>query len=170
MNWSFHAAYDLIDATFESDLSLPSPSNPFADTNGNVQVRSGNHLPGIPMNQFKFGVDYRITPKWNVGTTLIVMGSEYYYGDESNQNPQLPGYEVLNLHTSYSITKHVEIFAGIQNVLNTRYETLGQFGDPTGIGTPGVPADGVTNGPGVDNRFVSPAAPISASGGVRVKF
>jgi hypothetical protein len=28
----------------------------------------------------------------------------------------------------------------------------------------------VTNGPGVDNRFESPAPPISAFGGIRVTF
>jgi hypothetical protein len=44
------------------------------------------------------------------------------------------------------------------------------LGDPTGIGAPGIPVNAVTNGPGVDNRFESPAAPISAFGGVRVHF
>jgi hypothetical protein len=30
--------------------------------------------------------------------------------------------------------------------------------DPAGVGAPGIPANGVTNGAGVDNRFQSPAA------------
>ena len=50
------------------------------------------------------------------------------------------------------------------------YATWGILGDPTGIGAPGIPPDGVTNGPGVDNRFLSPAAPLEMFGGVRITF
>ena len=56
------------------------------------------------------------------------------------------------------------------NATNTQYATFGVLGDPTGIGAPGIPADATTNGPGVDNRFESPAPPISAFAGVRVRF
>jgi len=55
-------------------------------------------------------------------------------------------------------------------VFNTKYATYGIYSDPTGVGAPGVPADGVSNGPGVDNRFFSPAAPTAFYGGVRVTF
>jgi len=47
---------------------------------------------------------------------------------------------------------------------------VGILSDPTGIGAPGIPADGVTNGPGVDNRFLSPAAPLEVFGGFRVSL
>jgi iron complex outermembrane receptor protein len=162
--WLVYTAYSLVDATFQSPLTIPSPNNPFADTNGNIQVQPGDHLPGIPMNQFKFGADYRVTPRWTVGATLISMGAQYYRGDESNQNPELPGYQVLNLHSSYAFNKRFEAFVAIQNVLDSHYNTFGQFGDPTGVGAPGVPASGA------DPRFVSPAAPISASGGIRIRL
>jgi hypothetical protein len=42
--------------------------------------------------------------------------------------------------------------------------------DPTGIGAPGIPPNAVTNAPGVDNRFLSPAAPLEAFGGLRIAF
>jgi hypothetical protein len=35
---------------------------------------------------------------------------------------------------------------------------------------PAIPAGAVTNGPGVDNRFVGPAPPLSVFGGIRVRF
>ncbi len=62
--------------------------------------------------------------------------------------------------------KNVKEFEGP----NTKYATFGALGDPTGIGTPGVPVNGVTNGPGVNNRFQGPATPFIAYGGVRFKF
>ena len=55
-------------------------------------------------------------------------------------------------------------------VLEPSPSTWGILSDPTGINAPGVPPDGVTNGPGVNNRFLSPAAPIELFGGVRITF
>ncbi|HYM31656.1 MAG TPA: TonB-dependent receptor [Candidatus Cybelea sp.] len=168
--WSVFGSYSLVDATFRSLLTLPSPNNPFADANGNIHVVPGDRLPGIPMHRLKIGIDYRITPSWNIAGTLIYVSDQFFHGDESNQNPTLPGYGVVNLSSSYAVTENVEMFATVQNALNKRYSTFGTFGDPTGIGVPGIPAGAVTNGPGVDNRFESPAAPISVFGGVRMLF
>jgi hypothetical protein len=62
----------------------------------------------------------------------------------------------------------MQVFATIRNLLNAKYATYGTFGDPTGVGAPGIPAGAVANGPGVDDRFQSPAAPTSVYVGVRV--
>jgi iron complex outermembrane recepter protein len=89
-------------------------------------------------------------------------------GDESNQLEPIPGYTVVNLFTKWKPTSHLEFFGSITNLLDRKYSTWGILSDPTGIGAPGVPVDGVTNGPGVDNRFVSPAAPFMAFVGLRL--
>jgi iron complex outermembrane receptor protein len=105
-----------------------------------------------------------------VGTTVNIVSGSYYVGDESNQLAQIPGYTVVNLHTTYKPVPHLELFASIDNLFNRLYSTWGILSDPTGIGAPGIPPNGVTNGPGVDNRFLSPAAPFEAFGGVRITF
>lgn len=168
--WSYYFNDSYVDATFRSALQLPSPSNPHQDEYGNIQVRPGDRLPGIPKNRMKIGADYAITPQWKVGAALIVVSSQYYFGDESNQDAPMPGYHVVNLHTSCRIGRHVELFGSIDNLFDARYATYGIYSDPTGAGAPGIPADGVTNGPGVDNRFLSPAAPRAIYGGVRITF
>ena len=168
--WSVYGSYSLVDATFQSPLTLPSPNNPFADANGNIHVVPGDHLPGIPRHQLKIGADYRITPRLTVGTVLTYFSSQYLRGDESNQTPQLPGYAVVNLHGAYTITENFEAFVNIQNLFDNHYDTFGSFGDPTGVGAPGIPPGAATNGPGVDNRFVGPAPPLSVFGGIRVRF
>jgi iron complex outermembrane receptor protein len=165
-SWSVFVNYSLVDATFQSPQTLPSSHNPFADANGNIQVRPGDRLPGIPMHQLKAGADYHIWPNWTVGGALTYFSNQFLRGDESNQNPTLPGYAVVSLHTSYKVTDNFEVFANVSNLLDAKYATFGQYGDPTGIGAPGVP----TNGTGVDNRFLAPGAPIAVYGGVRVKF
>lgn len=164
--WSLFVNYSLVDATFQSSLTLPSPSNPFADANGNIQVTQGDRLPGIPLHQLKAGGDYHVTANWTVGAVVTYFSDQYLRGDESNQNAPLPGYAVVNLHTSYKISDAVELFANVTNLLDAKYASFAQFGDPTGVGAPGVP----TNGIGVDNRFLAPGAPIAVFGGLRIKF
>jgi iron complex outermembrane receptor protein len=169
-NWSAFANYSFVQATFRSALTVPSPSNPFQDDNGDIQVEPGNRLPGIPKHRLKLGLDFKPIQQLTVGATVNVVSNFYYVGDESNQLAPVPGYTVVNLHSTFRPISHVEVFATINNLLNRKYATWGILSDPTGIGAPGVPADGVMNGPDVDNRFQSPAAPFEIFGGVRVTF
>lgn len=168
--WSSFANYSYVAATFQSALTVPSPSNPFQDANGDIQVRPGNRLPGIPLQRLKVGADYQILPNWVLGSTLNVVSSSYYVGDASNQLAPIPGYQIVSLHSSYSLAGKVEVFASISNMFNSRYATWGILSNPTGAGAPGIPLTAVSNGPGVDNRFLSPAAPFEASAGVRITF
>jgi iron complex outermembrane receptor protein len=167
---SVFANYSYVDATFQSALLLNSPQNSFADANGNIQVKPGDMLPGIPAHRIKAGADYRVTADWLVGADVTWESEQYFRGDESNQMKPLPGFAVVNLHSSYELTDSLELFVNLVNALDAQYATFGVLGDPTGIGAPGIPANAVTNGPGVDNRFESPAPPISAFGGVRLRF
>jgi iron complex outermembrane receptor protein len=163
--WSAFINYSLVDATFRSPLTLNSPSDPAADAAGNIQVVPGDRLPGIPLHQVKAGADYRLTPRWTVGAVLTYFGDQYLKGDESNQNPPLAGYFIVNLHGVYRLNDHAELFADVSNLFNAKYADFAQYGDPTGVGAPGVP-----QGVGVDNRFLAPGAPIAVYGGLRVKF
>lgn len=168
--WSAYGQYSYIDAVFGSPLTLNSPSNPFRDANGEIHVQPGDRLPGIPKNRFKVGADYFLSSVWSVGASVVLVSNQFYHGDESNQNPPLPGYTVVSLRSSYRVGKQFEIFANIQNLFDERYATYGLFSDPTGVNAPGIPSDAQSNGPGVDNRFQNPAAPRSIFGGVRLTF
>ncbi len=161
--WQVSANYSLVDATFQSAITLSSPDNPFADANGDIQVRPGDRLPGIPLHRFKLNADYSVTDKWTVGGNLIAASDQFYFNDQSNQNPPLPGYVVVNLHTSYKVTPYLELYALIQNLFDNKYATYGIFNDPTRTPLPGVPNP-------TDPRFVSVAPPLAAYGGIRVRF
>ncbi|HLY79311.1 MAG TPA: TonB-dependent receptor, partial [Caulobacteraceae bacterium] len=165
-----YASYSYVDATFQSALMLPSPSNPFQDGAGNIAVMPGDHLPGIPRHRLKAGADWRVRPGWTVGASLALVSRASYFGDEANQLAPLPGYAVLNLHSTLQLSRALSLFVDIANATDARYATFGVLGDPTGIGAPGVPANAATNGPGVDNRFQSPASPIAAYAGVKWRF
>ena len=168
--WSAYLHYSLVRATFLTSLRIPSTSNPFQDANGTIRVQPGDQFPGIPENRWKFGGDVSLSPSWSIGTSINIVSSVYYVGDESNQLAPLSGYTVVDLHSSYRPRHHVRLFVSIENLLDSHYATWGILSDPTGVGAPGIPVNAQTNGPGVNNRFISPAAPLEVFGGVRVRF
>jgi iron complex outermembrane receptor protein len=156
-------AYSYIEATYQSGFVEASGSNPAADANGNITIRPGNKLPGIPTNQVKLGVNFKVTDKWTVGATAIAASSASLFGDEANLTPPLPGYVTVNLSTSYQLTDHIQLFAWAQNITNARYYTFGTFSPTSSVF--------LAQAPGASNpRSYSVAAPVGGFGGVRVSF
>ena len=158
--WDVHADYALLDATFQSALTLRSLNNPAADENGQIQVRPGDRIPSLPEHQFKAGIDRALTPRWHVGADLVVASSQYLRGDESNSNKPLPGYWVVDLHSRYSITENVEAFLLIQNLFDRKYDTFGTFFAPDQVSFLGLS----------NPRSVSPGSPLAILAGVRAVF
>jgi iron complex outermembrane receptor protein len=165
--WKLYANYTFVDATYRDAITLSSPNNPVAN-NGSIQVAPGDHIPAIPAHRFKAGAEYDVTDRWKVGADLNVVGSQYLIHDDSNQNPKIPAYWVVNLHGSYQINKTVEVFGLINNVFNQHYYAAGTFFDTGGFtsNTPGNPNFLVLNDP----RTFLPGMPIAAYAGVRAKF
>jgi iron complex outermembrane recepter protein len=158
--WNVYANYTYVDATFLSPLTLSSPNNPFADANGNISVVPGDHLTGVPDFRFKAGGEYQVTDAWKVGADLNVIGSQYLVGDESNLNPKVPAYWTVNLHTSYKVTKNIEVYGLVQNLFNQHYYTYGTFFE-----TDSFPYLNLT-----DPRTFLPGMPMAAYAGVRATF
>jgi iron complex outermembrane receptor protein len=157
--------YSTVAATFQSNFLLPSPLNSSADTNGDIRVRTGDALPGIPAHRIKLGADYTVLPNWTLGGDLIYDSPQYFRGDESNQMKPLAGFAMLNMHTSYAASDAVKLYLDLVNVTDAKYATFGVLGDPTGVGAPGVPTNG-----NADDRFESPGAPLSAFAGIRIRL
>jgi iron complex outermembrane recepter protein len=160
---SYSLSYALTDATFQVPITLDSSLNPGADALGQIHVKPGDQLPGIPMHRLKLGVDWQVTPKWAVGARAIFSSGEYLFGDEANLTPTTGSYVVLNFNASYKLTDRLEVFALVLNPLNARYATYGTFSDVTAVPIAGVPNPDNT-------RALSPAAPFEAYGGVRMTF
>ncbi|HEX5453323.1 MAG TPA: TonB-dependent receptor [Stellaceae bacterium] len=156
-------AYSFTDAEFLTGFLDPSENNPFANAEGNILVKPGDRLPGIPEHVVKFGADYKVSPAWTVGGSALYASGQFLFGDEANLTPPTSPYFVLNLHTDYSVTKNVQLFAVIENAFNERYFTFGTF-SPTALVQ-------IAQAPGATNpRSLSVAAPIGAFVGLRVRF
>jgi outer membrane receptor protein involved in Fe transport len=161
--WSAYLAYTYTDATYQSGFVEAAGSNPGADANGNLTINPGNRLPGVPVNQGKLGLTYKVTDAWTIAGVLIAQSGQYLFGDQANVTPQLPGFITLNLSTSYQLTPHMALFASVENITAAKYYTYGTFSPTTSVF--------LSQAPNATNpRAYSPAAPIGGFGGIRVTF
>ena len=74
-----------------------------------------------------------MTDAFTVGSDLNVIGSQYLLHDDSNQNPKVPAYWVVNVHTSYQLTENVQLYGLIQNLFDRRYDSVGTFVNTAGF-------------------------------------
>lgn len=150
VRWSANYAY--VDATFRADTSL---FNPVANEDDpaqpeTVEVESGDRLPGIPQHVVKLDAEVQASPSLSFGVNLITAASQYFRGDESNDQEPLGGYTVLGVRAAYQVAEGLQFFAKVDNLLDKDYSTLGAFNRN---------AFGGEEGLGPVERFVSPAAP-----------
>jgi iron complex outermembrane receptor protein len=158
--WLVQASYTYLDAIFLDNLTLSSNS-PAANANGDIFVHPGDRIPLLPAHRFTLGVEYAATAEWRVGADLQVASSEYLLGDESNQEPRLPAYATLNLHTSYKLNSWATLFGEIDNLFNATYYTYGTFTQLDGL----PPNFHLT-----DPRTLSPSPGTTFFAGFRIGF
>jgi iron complex outermembrane receptor protein len=166
-----YASYNFTDATFEKPYEQFSPNNPQSGPciepgdEGCLEVLAGDTVPGVPAHKFKAGFDYWLTHKWKFGADLIATSGQYFYGDENNSNAQLAGYAKVNLHSSYDLTDHIQIYGLIDNLFDKRFGTYGTFFDTEEASDASLGEFNFT-----DPRSFTPSMPFAAYGGIKVKF
>jgi len=159
LDWFLNYTYTT--ATFETPFISASQNHPQADVNGDIQVRAGDRIPGIPAHTLKIGGDYQLTSKLNVGADMLYNSGVYLRGDEANLLNTTDGYAIVNIRGEYELSKTFSVFAFVNNLFDTDYETFGLLGEP----------DEVDDFSTFDNpRFLSPGAPIAGFIGIKLKL
>jgi outer membrane receptor protein involved in Fe transport len=180
--------YTWLDATFQSEETLNGAGNSTNDEGpgleGRIDVQPGDRMPLIPRHVFKAFADMQITRAFSIDVDLLASSGAIARGNENNAHVPDgvyylgPGstdpYVVLNLGARYQLRPWLQVFGEVNNLLNAKYATAAQLG-PTGLTATGdfiarpFPAvDGEF--PLQQSTFLAPAAPVTASAGVRVKF
>ncbi|GAB7562634.1 TonB-dependent receptor [Methylobacillus methanolivorans] len=165
-NWML--GYSYIKATYESDLSLANEVNTSSDGDS-ISVSKGSRLAGIPAHRLKFRGEYAITPKWSVGTNILMFSDQYSHGNENNKDQgegaKLGGYTVVNLDTRYNFGNGWQLFAKAINIFDREYSSGGMLGESY------FQANGTFDG-GDDHRtsLRAPGAPRAGWIGVRWEF
>lgn len=179
--WQTYANYSYVDATFRTPNVIASPDNPSAseaacgaadpDDAACVVVNSGDQLPGVPHHRFKAGLDYWVTPKWTVGGDIVAVSSQYFYGDEGNDQPKLDGYARVDIRTAYNITDNIQIYGMVDNLFDSRYGLFGNFFNREAAEN-AASASGLSDlfEDGTSNRTITPAPPVAAYGGIKVRY
>jgi outer membrane receptor protein involved in Fe transport len=160
--WRMSANYTFINAIYLTSFSVQSPDHPDADENGDVYVKKGNHIPGIPQHIVKFSTDVDVLEKWTLGMNVMFNGEQYLRGDEANLDAPLSAYTVVNLSTEYRFNDHITVFGRLDNVFDKKYNNFGMYGEPDLDGTD---LEGYTN-----TRFVGVSAPRAGWVGITVKL
>ena len=127
----YSANYGYTQSTFETNLTISSPNNSTADGTGDIQVRPGNKIPGIPERTAKIRLAYEVGQDFSAGTSVVYSGDQYARGDENNQdaNGKVPGYTIVHLDGYYRLGGGLQLFFRVQNLLGKKYETFGILGE-----------------------------------------
>jgi len=149
----YFLSYSFIDATYQSDETLASVTDP----NG-IQVKSGDHIPGIPAQNLKLGVEVEALKNLFLSANVIHASGTYLRGDDGNHQPKLDDYTTLNLGVRWVPIKYLEMWGRVDNVTNVHYSTAGAlnfnaFANPIAV-----------------ERFAAPGAPIGGWVGAKVRF
>jgi outer membrane receptor protein involved in Fe transport len=180
--------YTFLSATYQSPQTIDGGSNSFNDggagLDGNINIVPGDRIPQIPRNIFKAYADYQPTSKLQIDLDFVAVGRSFARGNENNLDVPdgvhylgpgfSPGYGVVNLGAHYQVTKKVQFFVQINNLLDHHYFTAAQLGpspfdnNHNFIARP-FPAVG-GDFPIRTTTFFAPGAPIGAWGGVRAHF
>lgn len=188
-NWdafSFGANYTFLNATYESSETFNAAGNSTAtiiannDDSAPINVRPGDHIPGVPRNILKLFADYRINDKFTVGFNTHTVSSSYLRGNENNDHQEgglyrsggkISGYTVVNLAATFQARSDMTVFAKVNNLFDREYYTAGMLGlNPfNDAGVPAI-ASGGRRSTAVGEALVAPGAPRTAWVGVRWEF
>ncbi len=153
---SWFANLSLLSAEFDEDFAVSSPNHPLGDE-GQIEVERGDRLPGVPKVLAKAGAQFNLTPAFSLGGDVQYSGDRVLRGDEANLLPAVDSFTVFNVRGEYRFSERAMIFAIVENVFDTDYQTFGLLGE-----SEEVLGDGFD-----DNRFFSPGAPRAAWLGFR---
>ena len=157
--WTGYANYTYIDAVYLSTFMEPSPFNPAANAAGLIPITNGTPIAGIPKNTLKVGFDFNVTDKWKIGGDMVAASGQTIFGNENGALPQVPGYVVFGAHTSYQVSKQLQVYGLVQNIFNQHYETYGGLFD-TGALPHAAPSL-------TDPRSLGPATQFAIYGGLK---
>jgi len=165
----WQASYSYVSATYGAPFEEQSVTNSSADGSGVIQVRRGDHIPGVPANLFNLSGEYHLTDRWSFGSNVRAYSGQYAVGDENNQDRhgKLPGYAVVALDLHYRASRRLALFARIDNLFNRHYVMNGQLSDNV-FDTPNRLIDLTTSGK--STLFVAPGEPRAYLVGLSYDF
>ena len=162
-----NTSYSYLKATYEAEAELQAGER-------EMDITPGMRLPGLPLHTLKLNLEWQATPQLSLGagvhynSSLPTQGNEdgkVGEDDDAVADATIKGHTLLNLKANYQLQKGLTLFAKINNVLDTRYESYGMIGENN------FKLDGSRNATEQTvAKFVAPGAPRSYLVGLRYQF
>ena len=159
-------------ATFQSSHTLPAANHP----NGTNDVEAGDIIPGMPLHKINAKISYKIIEDFSLSLGALGSSGVFLRGDESNQLNKTSPYLIFNFETSYKPSKSINIFARVDNILDSNYETMGVLGEASSseVSVPitelGDTGSGDSAIGALDPNFLSPGQPQSFFLGASIRW
>ncbi len=95
----------------------------------------GRQLVRRPQHSLTALIDYRWGFGLETGATLTHVGASF---DTASNSRRVEGYILADLRASFPLTRQIDLYARVENLFDTRYETVFQFGTPGRAGYVGL--------------------------------
>jgi iron complex outermembrane recepter protein len=143
--------YTFTEAQFRSMFNLSATK----------RVDSGDSFPLVPKHRVGMTINVHPTKGWTLSMTGLYVSSQFYLNDETNSQPRIPDYIVLNARLAYERPVpggRLSGFLMVNNFTNNHYFTFGSI------------ASNTLTGGGMQDRFVSSAPGVAFYGGLSYRF
>ncbi len=90
-------------------------------------LNNGRRLAGRPSQSVTLNADYRFAFGLATGATLTAIGDSF---DDAGNTRRLEGYVLAALRASFPLTRYLQVYGRVDNVLDQRYETIFRYGQP----------------------------------------
>ncbi|MFO0729462.1 MAG: TonB-dependent receptor [Nitrospiraceae bacterium] len=125
------------------------------------KVEVGDSLPQVPKHRLSLTANMHPVDGLTVSLIGLYVSTQFFLNDESNVQPRLPGYFMLNSRIAYERAVpggRLTGFLMVNNLLDQKYSTMG------------IISSNVLTGGGALERFVMPAPGIALYGGLSYRF
>ena len=164
--------YSFLKASFQSSHTLPAANHP----NGSNDVEAGDIIPGMPLHKINARALYSFNKELDFSLSSIASSGVFLRGDESNQLKKTSKYIYFNIEGNYKKEKNINFFFRIDNLLDSKYETMGVLGEASAsevnvpISELGDTGSGENAIGALDPNFLSPGVPRTFNIGINLKW
>ncbi|MBB3859591.1 vitamin B12 transporter [Novosphingobium hassiacum] len=100
-----------------------------------TNVATGRDLARRPRHSVNTSLDYDWAFGLKTGATITHVGASF---DNASNTRKLSGYVLVDLRAAFPVTRHIELYGRIENLLNEQYETSFRYGTPRRAAYAGV--------------------------------
>jgi len=178
----WQATYSYLHATYQAPACIVAEGNSTAETSaacrgeGEIEVRPGDRIPGLPQHSLKLAADWQPAAGWNLGAQLRAYSGQFVRGNENNRHQadgseflgsgRIGGYAVVDMTASWKFNERFELFGRLSNLFDRHYATTGLLGENAFDANGALMAPDDWRG----EQFVGPGAPRAAWIGLRLQF